>query len=86
MLSILSQIDEESLRKAYRFAEKRRKQISSDQKRQALNDLTNMTLGSYYMQAMIWSSYNSSSSSGGSGGGSSFGGGSSGGGGFSGGW
>lgn len=80
------QIDEESLRKAYRFAEKRRKQISSDQKRQALNDLTNMTLGSYYMQAMIWSSYNSSSSSGGSGGGSSFGGGSSGGGGFSGGW
>lgn len=80
------QIDETSLRKAFRFAEKRRKQISSDQKRKALDDLTNMTLGSYYMQAMIWSSYSRSSSSGSGGGGSSFGGGSSGGGGFSGGW
>ena len=83
------QIDNQSLKNAYRFAEKRRKQISNDQKRKALNDLSNMSLGSYYMQAMIWSSYyNSSSNSkfGGGGGGSSFGGGSSGGGGFSGGW
>lgn len=80
-------INEQTLTKAYRFAEKRRRQISSDQKKKALNDLTNMTLGSYYMQAMIWSSYSSSSSSSiGGGGGSSFGGGSSGGGGFSGGW
>lgn len=84
------EIDNTSLNKAYRFAEKRRRQISSDQKRKALNDLTNMSLGNYYMQAMIWSSYHNSSNSGsgfgGGGGGSSFGGGSSGGGGFSGGW
>lgn len=83
-------INNDSLRSAYRFAEKRRRQISSDQKRKALNDLTNMTLGNYYMQAMIWSTYHNSNSGSGSGfgggGGSSFGGGSSGGGGFSGGW
>lgn len=78
-------VDEEALRKAYRFAEKRRKQIASDQRRKALDDLTNMSLGNYYMQAMIWSSYHNSGSSSG-GGGSSFGGGASGGGGFSGGW
>lgn len=79
-------VNNQSLRSAYRFAEKRRKQISSDQKRKALNDLSDMTLGSYYMQAMIWSSYSSHSSGSSGGGGSSFGGGSSGGGGFSGGW
>lgn len=78
-------VDEESLRKAYRFAEKRRKQIASDQKRKALDDLTNMSLGNYHMQAMIWSSYHNSGGSS-IGGGSSFGGGASGGGGFSGGW
>lgn len=83
------QITPQSLRSAYRFAEKRRRQMANEQKRQALNDLTNMTLGSYYMQAMIWSSYHNNNNSGsgfGGGGGSSFGGGSSGGGGFSGGW
>ncbi len=81
-------INNQELSKAYRFADKKRKEIASDQRQQALNDLTDMTLGSYYMQSMIWSSYSHSSndSSFGGGGGSSFGGGSSGGGGFSGGW
>ena len=79
-------INTQELAKSYRFAEKKRKEIASDQKQKALDDLTNMTLGSYYMQSMIWSSYHSGGGSSGGGGGSSFGGGSSGGGGFSGGW
>ncbi|MGX7058457.1 TPM domain-containing protein [Vagococcus humatus] len=81
-------LDDTELNKAFRFAEKKRKEIDSSQKQQALSDLTNMTLGNYYLQSLIWSNYHSSGSSsiGGSGGGSSFGGGSSGGGGFSGGW
>lgn len=78
-------INTQELAKAYKFAEKKRREIASDQKQKALDDLTNMTLGSYYMQSMIWSSYHSGGGSSG-GGGSSFGGGSSGGGGFSGGW
>ncbi|HCM89805.1 MULTISPECIES: YgcG family protein [Vagococcus] len=78
-------INEASLEKAYKFAKKRKKEIDSDQRQKALNDLTNMSLGNYYMHTMIWSSYNESSG-GSSGGGSTFGGGSSGGGGFSGGW
>lgn len=87
--SLLNDISltEQNLSKAYRFSEKKRREIDVSQRKKALNDLTNMTLGTYYMQSLIWSSYHSNgSSSSGSGGGSSFGGGSSGGGGFSGGW
>ncbi|MGX6962140.1 TPM domain-containing protein [Vagococcus xieshaowenii] len=86
--SLLSQLDfsDQPLASAYQYAEKQRKKIAKDKREKALNDLSNMTLGDYYLQTLIWSSYASSSGGGFSGGGSSFGGGSSGGGGFSGGW
>lgn len=74
-----------SLMKSYDKAKKKRRSIESGYRRQAISDLDQMMIGSYYLQqAMVWSSYSASSSSGG--GGASFGGGSSGGGGFSGGW
>ncbi|WP_314059579.1 TPM domain-containing protein [uncultured Vagococcus sp.] len=78
---LLSQV---TMAKMYEKAKKKRRSIESSYRRQAISDLDQMMIGSYYMQqAMVWSSYSSSSSSGG---GASFGGGSSGGGGFSGGW
>ncbi|MGX7030594.1 TPM domain-containing protein [Vagococcus zengguangii] len=86
---LVAQLDlsEQSLAGASRYAEQKRKKIAKDKRRTALDDLSHMTLGDYYLQSLIWSNYaSSSSSSGGFGGGGSFGGGASGGGGFSGGW
>ncbi len=78
-------LSQSSMTKVKAKAKKKRRSIESGYRQQAISDLDQMMIGSYYMQqAVIWSSYSSSSSS--SGGGASFGGGSSGGGGFSGGW
>lgn len=77
-------LSQSSMMKVKAKAKKKRRSIESGYRQQAISDLDQMMIGSYYMQqAVVWSSYSSSSSSDG---GASFGGGSSGGGGFSGGW